>query len=42
MKLKNIFSGLAATLVALCLVGCEDEKEPVIIEGDLPISLYGG
>lgn len=37
MKLKNIFSGLAATLVALCLVGCEDEKEPVIIEGDLPI-----
>ena len=37
MKLKNIFSGLAATLMALCLVGCDEEKDPVIIEGDLPI-----
>ena len=37
MKLKNIFSGLAATLMTLCLVGCDEEKDPVIIEGNLPI-----
>ena len=37
MKLKNIFSSLAATLMALCLIGCDEEKDPVIIEGDLPI-----
>ena len=27
MKLKNIFSGLAATLMALCLIGCDEEKD---------------
>ena len=37
MKLNNIFYGLAATLMTLCLTGCDEEKDPIIIEGDLPI-----
>ena len=37
MKLKNIISGLAAMLMALCITGCDEEKDPIIIEGDLPI-----
>ena len=37
MNLKNIFFGLMATFMTLCLTGCDEEKDPIIIEGDLPI-----
>ena len=37
MKLKIIISSLAAMLMALCITGCDEEQDPIIIEGDLPI-----
>ena len=41
MNLKNIFFGLMATFMTLCLTGCDEEKDPIIIEGDLPIPMDG-
>ncbi|MGM9842261.1 MAG: SusF/SusE family outer membrane protein [Candidatus Limisoma sp.] len=37
MKLKNIFFGLTAAVATMCLSGCDEERDPIIIEGDLPI-----
>ncbi|MGM9834100.1 MAG: SusF/SusE family outer membrane protein [Candidatus Limisoma sp.] len=37
MKLKNIFFGLTAAVATMCLSSCDEERDPIIIEGDLPI-----
>lgn len=37
MRIKNIIYTLTATLAAMAATGCEDEKDLVIIEGNLPI-----
>ena len=37
MKLKKIFTFLASAVTALCLTGCDEERFPTIIDGDLPI-----
>jgi len=37
MKFKNIFSMAVCAFMAAAFVGCEDEKDLIIIEGNLPI-----
>ena len=37
MKLKKIFTFLASAVTALFLTGCDEERFPTIIDGDLPI-----
>ena len=37
MKMTKIFSALAALWTMLCLTGCGEEQQPIIIDGDLPI-----
>lgn len=37
MKLKYMFAALACIMLAMSLTGCEDEKDLIIIEGELPI-----
>lgn len=37
MNLKNILSTLALGAIAVCLSGCEGEKDLVVIDGNLPI-----
>ena len=37
MKLKYIMFVLASIMLGMGLTGCEDEKDLIIIEGDLPI-----
>ena len=37
MKFKKIFTFLASAVTALCLTGCDEERFPTIIDGDLPI-----
>ena len=37
MKMTKIFSALVALWTMLCLTGCGEEQQPIIIDGDLPI-----
>ena len=37
MKLKYIFSVIAGLVLAVGMTGCDDEKDLVIYEGNLPI-----
>ncbi len=37
MKFNRLFFAITGIVLSVGFAGCEDEKEPVIIEGDLPI-----
>ena len=46
MKFNKIYSAVAATVMAFAMTGCDEERDFIVIDGNLPIKnlhiLYRG